>query len=65
MISRSPRSSGQQALTGAKLAVAVVGLLIWAYGVRSDDATVRWIGIAFLAGAFLLRFVGRRRSPDG
>lgn len=63
MISRAPRSGAQQALTGAKLAFAVVGLLIWAYGLRTDDAAVRWLGIAFLLAAFLLRFVRRHRPP--
>ena len=63
MISRAPRSGRQQALNGAKLAFAVVGLLIWAYGLRIDDVTVRWLGIAFLLAAFLLRFVRRREPP--
>ena len=65
MISRAPRSPGQQALTGAKLAFALVGVVVWAVGARSDDSTVRLIGIAFLVAAFLLRFVRRREPPDG
>ncbi len=63
MISRAPRTPGQQALTGAKLAFAVVGLMIWAFGLRVDNPTIRWLGIGFLATAFLLRFVRRRRPP--
>ncbi len=51
------------ALTAAKVALAAIGILVWAYGVRIDDRPITWIGIAFLVGAFLLRFVGRHRSP--
>ena len=65
MISRDPRSAGQQALSSVKLAVALVGLLTWAYGVYVDAPSVRWLGIAFLVAAFLLRFIRRRRPPDG
>jgi hypothetical protein len=43
-----------------KLALATVGIITWAYGVREDDHRVRWLGIALLAGAFLLRFLFRR-----
>ena len=64
LISRARRPASHQALNGAKLALAVVGLLIWAYGLRADDAVVRWLGIAFLASAFLLRFVRRRQPPE-
>jgi hypothetical protein len=46
----------------AKVALVVAGILVWAYGVRVDDRTITWIGIAFLVAAFLLRFVRRRRS---
>jgi hypothetical protein len=44
-----------------KVAFATVGIITVAYGVREDDHRVRWLGIAFLACAFLLRFVQRRR----
>ena len=50
------------AITSIKLALVAVGILVWAYGVRVDDRTITWIGIAFLVAAFLLRFLGRRRS---
>ena len=61
MISRAPQTAVQRALAGAKMAFAVVGLLIWAYGLRTDNSTMRWLGIGFLAVAFLLRFI--RRLP--
>ena len=43
-----------------KIACALAGVGIFAYGVRSEDAVVRWIGIAFVVAAFLLRFVKKR-----
>lgn len=48
-----------------KLACAVVGLLVWGYGYRVDSPTLRWIGIAFLAAAVILRLVPKRlRDSD-
>lgn len=55
---RPPRSP---TLLSAKIALAVVGLGTWFYGHMAADARVRWLGIAFLAAAFLLRFA--RRNP--
>ena len=51
-------------LLHAKLALAVVGLATWAWGVRIDSPSVRWIGIALIGAAVLLRFVRRGRRPD-
>ena len=51
-------------LTQLKLGLAIIGLLLWGYGYRVDDSRLRWIGIGFLAGAALLRFV-RHRSGEG
>lgn len=50
-------------VTSVKAALVVVGILVWAYGVRVDDRMLTWIGIGFLVAAFLLRFLGRRRPP--
>jgi hypothetical protein len=47
-------------VTWARVAVAVVGILVWAYGARVDDATIRLVGIGLLMVALLLRFVPRR-----
>jgi hypothetical protein len=44
-------------VTIAKLALAVAGVLVFGYGVRADLPTVRWIGIALVLVAVLLRFV--------
>jgi hypothetical protein len=50
-------------VTAVKVALVVIGILIWAYGVRVDDRTFTWVGIGFLVAAFLLRFLGRTRPP--
>ena len=49
-------------LTQLKLGLAVAGLILWGYGVRADVDSLRWTGIAFLAAAAILRFVGPRSS---
>jgi hypothetical protein len=46
-----------------RFALAAIGMLVWAYGFRVDDATIRWVGIALLAVAVLLRFLIRRPQP--
>jgi hypothetical protein len=48
-------------LTIAKLAFALSGIALFAYGARVEDGTIRWVGIAFVVVAFLLRFA---RRPD-
>jgi hypothetical protein len=47
-------------LTVVKLAFALAGTAIFAYGVRAENTVVRWVGIAFVVAAFLLRFVRKR-----
>jgi hypothetical protein len=51
--------------TWIRFAVAVAGILVWAYGYRADDAAIRWVGIALLAVAVLLRFWAPRARPPG
>lgn len=46
----------------ARLALLIVGIATWGYGVRFDINEVRWLGIAFLVVAILLRFVRRPRQ---
>ena len=43
-------------LTVVKLALALAGVGTFAFGVRSEDTVVRWIGIGLVVVAFLLRF---------
>ena len=50
-------------ITVLKIALALAGVGIFAYGVRGDDPIVRWVGIACVVAAFLLRFV-KKRVPD-
>jgi hypothetical protein len=52
-------------LVRLKLALVVIGLIIWAWGYSVDDAFLRIVGIVVLLIAFLLRFVGRKpRAPE-
>ena len=52
-------------LTTAKLILAASGLVIWGYGINTGQAPLKWIGIALLASAVILRFAGRgKRDPD-
>ena len=51
-------------VTVLKIAFALAGVGIFAYGVRSEDSVVRWVGIAFVIAAFLLRFVKKRQSEE-
>lgn len=51
-------------LSHVKLALAVIGLILFGYGVRADHDGLRWGGIGFLAAAVLLRFIGRRRRDE-
>ena len=47
----------------ARLSLSLAGLLVFGYGVRADLSTVRWIGIALVLVAVLLRFL--RSGPTG
>ena len=51
-------------LTVLKIAFAAAGALVLGYGMREDDEFIRWIGIALLAVAFLLRLFNRKRVED-
>jgi hypothetical protein len=42
--------------TTFQVAFFLMAVIIWGYGSRVDDPTVRLVGIAFFAVAFLLRF---------
>ena len=50
-------------VTVLKIALALAGVGLFAYGVRADDSIVRWVGIACVVAAFLLRFF-KKRVPD-
>jgi hypothetical protein len=42
--------------TTIQLALLVMGVIVWGYGQRIDDASLRLVGIAFFALATMLRF---------
>ena len=47
-----------------RVAIAVVGVIVWGYGVARDQQTVRLVGIALLAVSLVLRLARRRRSDQ-
>jgi hypothetical protein len=51
-------------LTQGKIALALIGLVLFGAGVRIERAELRWIGLAFVIVAWLLRFVGRRNPEE-
>jgi hypothetical protein len=44
----------------ARTVLAGIGVVVWGYGYRVDDANVRLAAIAILAVSLLLRFVPKR-----
>ena len=51
-------------LTKVKLAITLMGLIIFAAGVRFDDARLRWTAIAFVAVAWVMRFIRSARRDE-
>ena len=47
-------------LTRAKIALALIGLILFGAGVRLERTELRWTGLAFVLVAWLLRFAGPR-----
>lgn len=50
--------------TIAKLALMLIAAVLLAWGIRTDDAAIRWAGILFLIVALVLRFF-KPRKPRG
>jgi hypothetical protein len=42
-----------------QLALLTIGVIVWGYGSRIDDARLTWIGLGFFAAAFVLRIFKR------
>ena len=42
--------------TTIQLVLLVIGVIVWGYGQRIDDASLRLVGIALFALATMLRF---------
>jgi hypothetical protein len=51
-------------VTIAKAAFALAGIGIFAVGAARENGVVRWVGIAFVVVAFLLRFAKKRGAAD-
>jgi hypothetical protein len=54
--------------TTIQLALLVMGIIVWGYGQRIDDPSLRLVGIALFALATMLRFFRRsgthHEEPD-
>ena len=50
-------------LTRAKIALALIGVILFGYGVRAEDDRLRWMGVAFLAISVILRWWRREPRP--
>lgn len=53
----------------ARIAFAVIGIVVWGYAYAADNANLRLVGIALLALSLILRFApggsqGRRSKKD-
>jgi hypothetical protein len=48
--------------TIAKLALMLIAAILLGWGIRTDDAPLRWAGIAFLFIALIFRFIKRPRG---
>lgn len=46
-----------------RLGLGIIGLILWGYGVRAENSTLRITGIAFLAVTLALRFWRRKSRP--
>jgi Flp pilus assembly protein TadB len=53
-------------LTAVRMVVIALGIIVWGYGVKVDDANLRVIGMGLLAAALVLRWVRRfmRKPPE-
>ena len=48
-----------------RLVAAMIGIVVWGYGLARDESTVRLVGIVVLAISLALRFVPRRfQGPE-
>ena len=52
-------------LTRFKLGLTLAGVVVFGAGIKFDSGRLRIIGIAFVAAAWLLRFVRRDRREPG
>lgn len=50
--------------TEIQLALVLMGLIVWAYGQRTDNDRLTLVGIVFFVLATVLRFAKRRKIKD-
>ena len=50
--------------TVAQLAMLTIGVIVWGYGSRIDDARLTWIGLGFFAAAAAMRLFKRRHRES-
>jgi hypothetical protein len=50
------------ALQTWRVTIAIVGVVVFLWGAKTDDETARWVGIACLVVALVLRFLGRSKA---
>ena len=48
-----------------RLALTAAGFAIWAYGARSDQRPVLWVGLGIMALALVARFIPPSDRPPG
>jgi hypothetical protein len=51
-------------LTRTKIALALIGLVLFGAGVRLERTELRWIGLGFVVVAWLLRFSRSRQGEE-
>jgi len=49
--------------TEIQLALLVIGIVVWAVGIRTEMVVLQWTGIGFFAAATILRFF-KKKKPD-
>ena len=48
-----------------RLTLTAIGFAIWAYGARSDQRPVLWVGLGIMAVALVARFIPPSDRPRG
>jgi hypothetical protein len=48
-------------LTSWQAVIGVAGLVVFGYGMRTQSSAIRWVGIAVLALAAVIRFIKKRK----
>ena len=44
-----------------RVTIAIAGIVVFLWGAKTQNETARWVGIACLVIALVLRFVGRSK----